>query len=268
MSLNESDLAPSVVLPALTTQRLGRRYLSLLTCASTNDEVATRAATNVDDGLLVAADTQTSGRGRRGRVWHSPAGENLYFSLLLRPALAAASASPLTLLAGAALGQALARLGFTPRLKWPNDVLLDTPNGLRKVAGILTEMASEAGVVRHIIVGVGVNVNGQGFPDDLAGRATSLRLVQGQALVRGAVLAAFINAFEPIYLALLSEGPQAGLDQWRRFALLGRACVVERVPPIEGIAVDVESNGALLVKRADGTTISVHSGEVNWQLSR
>ena len=266
--MNESDLAPPIVLSALAAQTLGRPYVCLPECTSTNDEVATRAAKNAAEGLLIAAETQTSGRGRRGRAWHSPGGENLYFSLLLRPPLPAAAVSPLTLLAGAALGQTLARLGFAPRLKWPNDLLLDTAQGLRKVAGILTEMASEAGIVRHVVLGVGINVNGQAFPDDLNGRATSLRLVRGQALSRGAVLATFINAFEPIYRTLLTDGPQAGLDEWRNFGLLGQACVVERTPPIEGVAVDVDASGALVVRRGDGTTISVHSGEVNWQASR
>ena len=263
--MNGSDLAPPLILPALTTRQLGRPYELLSSCISTNDEVARRAADGAEEGLLAAAEAQTGGRGRRGRAWHSPTGENLSFSLLLRPAIAASAASPLTLLAGAALGQALSSLGFSPRLKWPNDVFLDAGDGLGKVAGILTEMASEGARIRHIVLGVGVNVNSQAFPADLAALATSLRLVRGAALDRGVVLAAFINAFEPIYEDFVAHGPAEGLAEWRRLALLGRPCWFERESTqVEGVAEDVDGSGALLVRSADGERISVHSGQVNW----
>jgi BirA family biotin operon repressor/biotin-[acetyl-CoA-carboxylase] ligase len=265
VSLPHDDLASAALLPRLTTQRLGRRYELLPACASTNDEVAARAATYADEGLLVAANQQTGGRGRRGRFWHSPPSENLYFSLLLRPALPARLASPLTLLAGAALAQALADLAFSPRLKWPNDVLLETPAGLRKVAGILSEMASEGERVRHVVLGVGVNVNALAFPDTLAAIATSLRLVRGSALNRGTLLAAFLNAFEPLYHDFLAAGPAAGLTRWSHHAVLGQPCWVEHdALRVEGVAAGVDDAGALLLRTADGETVAVHAGEVNW----
>jgi BirA family biotin operon repressor/biotin-[acetyl-CoA-carboxylase] ligase len=266
--LNGSDLAPPLVLSALGTRRFGRGYEFLSSCSSTNDEVARLAANGAEEGFLLASDAQTCGRGRRGHLWHSPPGENLYCSLLLRPTITATAASPLTLLAGAALGQALASLGFSPRLKWPNDVLLDTGDGLRKVAGILTEMASEGSRIRHIVLGLGVNVNGQEFPEDLAMLATSLRLLRGTALHRSAVLAAFLNAFEPIYDDFVARGPAAGLLEWRRLALLGQPCWVERESArVEGVAEDVDTSGALVVRSPDGTRISVYSGQVNWPRS-
>ncbi|MBN2574423.1 MAG: biotin--[acetyl-CoA-carboxylase] ligase [Deltaproteobacteria bacterium] len=260
-----NDLAPEVVLPALASRRLGRSYEFLPACGSTNDEVASRAAAGAQEGLLVAADVQTAGRGRRGRVWHSPSGDNLYGSLLLRPALPARLAAPLALLAGAALGQTLAALGFSPRLKWPNDVLLDTPAGLRKVAGVLAEMTSEGQRVRHVVLGVGVNVNSRAFPASLAQVATSLRLVSGRRLERGALLAAFVNAFEPLYDGYLVDGPAAGLAVWRRHALLGQQCWASRGQTrIEGTAADVDDAGALVLRTAAGETIAVHAGEVHW----
>ena len=265
MSLPASDLLPAVVLPRLAVNRLGRPYELVPSCGSTNDEVAARALASAEEGLLVAAEEQTGGRGRRGRDWHSPAGENLYCSLLLRPALPARLAAPLTLLAGAALAQALARLGFSPRLKWPNDVLLDTPDGLRKVAGILTEMASEGDRVRHIIVGVGVNVNTQDFPGPLAPIATSLRLVRGVAVDRGALLAGFLNAFAPVYDGFLAAGPGPGLAEWSRHAVLGQPCWGSRgTGRIEGTAVGVDGSGALLLRTDHGDTVTVHAGEGNW----
>jgi len=250
---------------ALRTHRLGRSFEYLPSCASTNDEVAARARLGAEEGLLLVAGEQTAGRGRRGRVWQSPADQNLTFSLLLRPALSAQHVAPMTLLAGAALAESLAGLGFSPRLKWPNDVLLDTAAGPRKVAGILTEMASEAGRVRYVVLGVGINVNTEAFPGELNTRATSLCLARGQKLDRGEVLASFVNAFEPSYDDFVARGPSAALARWNTHALLGQRCSVERNgEPIQGVAEAVDETGALLVRTASGATISVHAGEVNW----
>ena len=263
--MTASDLAPSAVLSRLATRRLGRAYESLPACASTNDEVAVRAAAGAAEGLVVTAELQTGGRGRRGRSWHSPCGENLYASLLLRPALPVRLAAPLTLLAGAAMAEALSAIGFSPRLKWPNDVLLDTPAGLRKVAGILAEMASDGDRVRHVVLGVGVNVNGQEFPGQLAQVATSLRLMRGSDLDRGTVLAAFLDAFEPIYDEFLAAGPGPGLAAWHAHAMLGNRCWIgHEGGRIEGTALGADDSGALLVDTGTGGTVAVHAGEVNW----
>jgi BirA family transcriptional regulator, biotin operon repressor / biotin---[acetyl-CoA-carboxylase] ligase len=258
-------LDPSALLATMPTCRLGRPLVCLPSCASTNDEMAARAMAGAEEGTLIVAEEQTSGRGRRGRVWHSPASENLTFSLLLRPALPARQATPLTLLAGAALATSLVGLGFSPRLKWPNDVLLDTPDGLRKVAGILTEMASEGDRVRHVVLGVGINVNSETFPGELVTRATSLFLARGQRVDRGEVLAAFVRDFEPIYADFVAHGPSAGLATWNRHALLGQACSIDRDGKrIEGMAKNVDQSGALMIRIASGDVISVHAGEVNW----
>jgi len=258
------DLSPAELGPLLTTARLGRAFVLLPSCGSTNDEVAARAATS-PEGFLLAADEQTGGRGRRGRGWHSPAGENLYASLLLRPTLPARDVAPLTLVAGVALARALVSLGFAPRLKWPNDVLLESAGGARKVAGLLAEMASDGERVRRVILGVGVNVNGTAFPGLLAATATSLRLAGKGPLARATVLAAFVNALEPLYDEWLVSGPAAALDEWRRQAVLGQRCWVDRGHErIEGVATGVDEAGALLVRTDAGEQAAVHAGEVNW----
>ena len=262
-----TDLGPATFWPRLKTTRLGRVFALLPSCGSTSDEVSARAGA-ADEGLLVAAEEQTGGRGRRGRAWHSPAGENLYASLLLRPALPAPQVAPLTLVAGVAVARALRALGFAPRLKWPNDVLLDTTAGLRKVAGLLTEMASEGERVRHVVLGVGINVNAVGFPADLADVATSLRLVRGAAVERAAVLAEFLNAFEPLYEEWRTHGPAAGLDEWRHYGILGqRGWVARGGERLEGVAAAIDESGALLLRTDVGDTVPIHAGEVNW-LSR
>src|SRR5579872_3386736 len=120
------------------TRWLGRARVLVDDCASTNDLAAQRARAGAPEGLIVVSDTQSGGRGRLGRVWHSPPGENLYLSIVLRPQRPAVEIPPLTLLAGAAVARALGSLGFSPRLKWPNDVQLTIDGRPRKVAGILT----------------------------------------------------------------------------------------------------------------------------------
>ena len=263
--MSETVRAPSTLLATTPPCRLGRPLVYLPSCASTNDEMAARALSGAEEGTLIVAGEQTAGRGRRGRLWHSPAGENLTFSLLLRPALPARAVAPVTLMAGAALATSLAAIGFAPRLKWPNDVLLDTANGQRKVAGILTEMASEGDRVRHVVLGVGINVNTEAFPDDLAAQATSLFLVGGQHLDRGEVLAAFVRAFEPVYDHFVAHGPSAALAEWHRYAVLGRPCSIERSGKrIDGISEGVDQTGALLIRTASGEEISVRAGEVSW----
>jgi BirA family transcriptional regulator, biotin operon repressor / biotin---[acetyl-CoA-carboxylase] ligase len=260
------DLAGPRVAAALSTRRLGRRYRLLATCASTSDEVMSeaRAEPAGEEGLVVAADTQTGGRGRQGRLWHSPPGENLYFSLLLRPDVSAGLVPPLTLLVGAVLAEVVAAAGAHPRLKWPNDLLLPTAAGLRKAGGILTEMGTLGGQVRQVVVGVGLNVHAAAFPPDLADRATSLRLSTGRSFDRAQLLAALLNALEPAYDRFVDAGPAEGIARWRALAALGLRCRIERDGGIvEGNAVDVDEDGALLVRDDRGALRRVLSGEVS-----
>jgi BirA family biotin operon repressor/biotin-[acetyl-CoA-carboxylase] ligase len=253
----------------LATARLGRPTLWLEECTSTSDEAARRAreqdAENASEGLLVVAESQTGGRGRLGRSWHSPAGSNLYFSLVLRPRLPTLLVPPLTLLVGAVLADVLAERGAAPRLKWPNDLLLPAADGRpRKVAGILTEMASERDRIRHVVVGVGINVNVEAFPPELADRATSLRLSTGRAWDRRTLLAAFLDALEPAYDRFVAAGPAEALARWRARANVGAACRVARQgASLEGIVEGIDDEGALLVRDARGALHRVVSGEVS-----
>jgi BirA family biotin operon repressor/biotin-[acetyl-CoA-carboxylase] ligase len=256
----------------LRTRWLGRAYEWHEDCASTNDLCAARGRSGAPDGLVVAADAQSGGRGRLGRTWHSPPGENLYLSLLLRPRRPAAEIPPLTLLAGAAVARALEGLGARPRLKWPNDVLLAGDEGgpPRKVAGILTEMSSEGERVGHVVVGLGLNVNTVEFPADIAGRATSLRraLRAPGPLDRAPLLAAVLAAFEPLYDEFCAGGPAVAVAAWQRHAALGGRLRVAGAPGsgrdggLEGVALGVDPDGALRLRDDAGAVHRVLSGEV------
>jgi BirA family biotin operon repressor/biotin-[acetyl-CoA-carboxylase] ligase len=264
-----ADLQPAALHAHLHTRRLGRAHQALAVCDSTNDRCARLAREGAPEGQLVVADTQTGGRGRLGRSWFSPAGQNLYLSLLLRPAVPAPRLPPLTLVAGAAigevLGQALAGSGVRPRLKWPNDVEIDAGGGqTRKLAGILTEMATEREQIRHVVLGIGINVNQTAFPAELESRATSLQLLSGRPHDRSRLLAALLEALETAYDQALRDGGASGLARWRVLAALPRPCRISRPQgeALVGTAVDVDAEGALLLQDDSGELQRVLSGEL------
>ena len=202
-----------------------------------------------------------------GRSWHSPPGENLYLSIVFRPRRPPNEIPPLTLLVGAAVADAIVRLGLTPRLKWPNDVqLVDSDGRRQKVAGVLTEMTSAGDRVEQVVVGVGLNVNGLEFPAELAARATSLRRALGRAVDRTRLLADLLGLLEPLYDAFERDGPPAAIAAFRRFAALPDRCRVTtpgQPGELEGVALDVDSDGALRLRDDNGGIHRVISGEVS-----
>jgi len=253
---------------ALNTRWLGRPCEYLASCGSTNDVAAARGRAGAPEGLLVITDEQTGGRGRLGRSWHATPGANLTFSILLRPARPPHEVPPLTLLAGAAVAAAIAPLGVNPRLKWPNDVQLagagrDDGAPPRKIAGILTEMATEGERVGHVIVGIGLNVNETSLPPELAARATSLALALGGPLDRVLVLSAVLSALEEAYDDFRVAGPPAAVDRWATFGAIGarhRAKVAGR--DVEGVVLGLDPDGALRIADDDGRVHRVVSGEL------
>ena len=255
-----------LVAAGLATRWLGRQHEWLAACASTNDVCAERARAGAAAGLVIAADAQTAGRGRLGRSWHSPPGDNLYVSLLLRPTRAPAEIPPLTLLAGAAVADAVAALGLLPRLKWPNDVQLvdravDGGVRRRKLAGILTEMATSGASVEHVVVGIGINVNGTDFPPDIADRATSVALALGRGVARAQLLASVLNAFEPRYDDFVRRGPAAAVDAFGAHAALPERCRVD--DRLAGTALRIDADGALVLRDDAGRIHRVVSGEIH-----
>jgi BirA family biotin operon repressor/biotin-[acetyl-CoA-carboxylase] ligase len=250
--------------PPLETAWLGRAWKHLAVCASTNDEAAAWARAGAPAGAVVTADAQTAGRGRLRRPWHSPPGESLYFSTVLRPSLEPALLPPITLAAGVATAEAISRFGVSPRLKWPNDLLVATPDGDRKVAGILTEMASSGARVEHLIVGIGVNLNVQEFPDELLAIASSLRLAGGAPVDRARFAAVLCERLEDWFNQFSTDGAPAVVAGWKRFAaFFGRRVEVRSGRSIlAGVAEDLASDGALLVRTDEGVVQRVIAGEL------
>lgn len=245
-------------------REIGHRLIHHREVESTNDVARALAEDGAPHGTAVLAERQTAGRGRRGRTWVSPPGENVYLSLVLRPELPAERAFELTLLAAVALAEALEFCGVAPGIKWPNDVEL----GGRKVAGILAELStSPDGLLRHVVLGLGVNVNAplSGLPEEIRARATSLSSALGRPVSCARVVTAFFDRFEEWLVLHRSLGFGAVLDTWRaRSTTLGtevRALVEGQV--ISGVAEDVDDTGALLVRDDAGRLHRIVAGEIS-----
>ncbi|ESS06119.1 MAG: birA, biotin-[acetyl-CoA-carboxylase] ligase region [uncultured archaeon A07HB70] len=219
---------------------------------STNSRARDLAAEGAAD-VVVLADEQTGGRGRRGRGWTGPSG-GVYASLLVRPDRPPAHAPVFTLATAVAVVRACDPLGVDARIKWPNDVLVDTGGEARKLAGILSEMEGEAGRVAWLVAGVGVNANVDA--DALPAGATSLRAVRGD-VDRAAFVRRLLEAFHELAADL--EGV---LPAWRERAdTLGRRVRVETPGrTVVGRARDVEFPGALVVATDTGVE-RVHAGD-------
>jgi BirA family biotin operon repressor/biotin-[acetyl-CoA-carboxylase] ligase len=249
--------------PLLQTRWLGRVYFAHPRLASSNELAGQLASEGAPHGTVVVADAQEAGRGRFGRVWHSPAGEGLYLSAVLRPRIDPAEAPPISLAAAVAVAEAVRGfLGHPPSLKWPNDLLC----GGRKLGGILIEMQAEPGRLRHLVVGIGLNVNTVSFPAELEGRATSLRIERGTRVRRAPVIAALLHALERWVDRVESEGPAPVIAAWLELAdLIGRQVSVSvgaGGEPVRGVALGLDPGGRLRLQREDGRIEVLHAGEL------
>ncbi len=231
---------------------------------STNACAGELAGRGAAHATVVCADAQTSGRGRLGRKWESPSGLNLYLSLLLRPPVDPTQAPQLTLVTAVALAAAIEDVsGIRAGLKWPNDVYLDG----RKAAGILAEMSADPDRLRHVVIGVGLNVNAEAsdFPGELRDKATSLKIVAGRAFRRVEVLARFLDSFAECYGVFLSDGFKALRPSFRqRDVLAGKKALLRQGgEEARGKVLGVNESGLLLFRR-EGTPRpeKIASGEI------
>ncbi|HUF53978.1 MAG TPA: biotin--[acetyl-CoA-carboxylase] ligase [Dehalococcoidia bacterium] len=237
----------------LRTDFIGRNLVYLSETKSTMDDARVEAETGASHGTVVMAEEQTKGRGRFGRRWVSPAGLNLYLTVVLRP-----DAKRLRQLAMTApLAICLAAEEVTPvqtGIKWPNDVQV----GARKLAGVLIENEFSGAEPKYALVGIGLNVNDPIAHPDIAQVATSLARETGRDIPREAALAALLNEFEELY----ERGDV--FAAWReRIVTLGQDVrLTFRDEAYEGHAEDVMDDGALILRLPDGTHMTFEAGEV------
>jgi len=256
-----SDLSPEAVQRGLGTVVVGRSVHFYTTVKSTQDMAQAAGRAAAPNGAVFIADHQTSGRGRLGRIWQAPPGGSLLLSVLLRPS---PPVYPILSMAGA-LATCLAieeAANLSPRLKWPNDILLRG----KKVAGVLVEGEVVGGTPDFAVLGVGINVTvDPASLEGLAYPATSLGAETGRIVSRGNLARALLCHLDRLYLEAASGG--SPYFAWReRLATLGHAVRVDTGTEVEeGIAEDVDETGALLVRRADGRLIVCLAGEATLQ---
>lgn len=255
-------LLPAEIRRHLAAHRFGVDIVHREEVDSTNRLAAELARKGAPEGTVVVAESQTAGRGRLGRAWASPAHLNLYLSLVVRPDVAPAAVTSLSLVAAIAVAEAIvATTGLRPGIKWPNDVLL----GERKVTGILTEMEAEADRVRFVVLGIGVNLNAtpRDFPADLRRTASSLRIAARRRIDRAAFTGVLLGELERVYDRFVAGGFPAVRAAYERYHCLpGRRVRVGGGGNPRGVVRGVAPDGALLVETAEGV-IGVAAGEVS-----
>lgn len=229
---------------------------------STNTKAKELAEEGHPSGTLVVADRQTAGKGRRGRSWESPSGIGIFMTLMLKPEINPNHASMLTLVAAMATTRAIRRVtGVPAMIKWPNDIVM---NG-KKVCGILTEMSAQFDYINHIVIGIGINVHNEDFPEEIAQMASSIYLESGQRIHRASLIEAFLEEFEDVYAEYLKTEDMEGLQKEYDAMLVNRGRqvrVLDPKEPFEGKAMGITKKGELIVDTWESRKL-VSSGEVS-----
>lgn len=258
-------LYPAEIRPYLHTKRLGKACTYLATTPSTNLYALSKAPALEEEGYLVIAEEQTGGLARLHGRWTSFGSQGIYFSLALFPALEPAHLSRVTMLAACALSAVIEEeTGLVSQTGWPNALLIDG----KKYCGILTQMSGEVEKIDFVVLGIGIqaNVAADQIPPTLQGQLTSLLLESGRPVSRPRLLAAFLNRFDKLYDDFLTEPQsftQIHADFCARCPLLGQLVRLRHKEKIyQGICTDINIDGALSLKDAQGQSHLFFSGEL------
>jgi BirA family transcriptional regulator, biotin operon repressor / biotin---[acetyl-CoA-carboxylase] ligase len=245
----------------LNTRFLGRKIYYLERCPSTMDIAMQLASDNPAEGTLVLAEAQTRGRGRLGRHWVSVKYKGLYLTVILRPKITLAQSAVLTFLAAVSVCEAVKIVaGIDASIKWPNDILVNN----RKLAGILTEIEAEPDRVNFVFIGIGLNVNNEA--KELLKGAVSLKVASPsqQRFSRVELLQELLRRIEDNYLLFQKKNSALILDKWKTLNVtLGKKVKISSGKEhVEGVALDIAADGALLVRRESGKIQKFMSGDV------
>jgi BirA family biotin operon repressor/biotin-[acetyl-CoA-carboxylase] ligase len=243
------NLSPVEIAAGLKRKKMACQIYSYRSVASTNAVAHDLAKSGYPEGTLVIADTQTKGRGRMGRKWHSPSGKGLYFSLILRPDITPDKAAGFSLVAGLAIVRAIKETtGIYTQTKWPNDVLYKA----KKIAGILVELTAELDKINYMVLGCGVNVNHmrKDFPFNLQRKAGSLKMVNKKDTPRVLLLQSIIQQFEILYDNFIKHGFRYLTKELiQNSAVIGkRVTITSGKDKVTGKAVGIDNVGRLIIK--------------------
>ena len=245
------------------TEWVAKEVLCFDTIDSTNTKAQELAEKGYQSGTLVVADKQESGKGRRGRSWVSPSGTGIFMTLMIKPDINPNNASMLTLVAALAVAKAITSVtGEEAMIKWPNDIVV---NG-KKVCGILTEMNAQFDYINHIVVGIGINVHNESFPEEISQMASSLMIeAGGKRFHRAQIIAETMSYFEQYYDTFLKTQDLSALVREYDKLLVNRnksVRVLDPKEPFDGKAMGITSKGELIVDTWESRKL-VSSGEVS-----
>ena len=258
-------LLPSEIQIGLDTKIIGVAMEYHPSVDSTNRVAKALAYHDAPEGTIVVAEEQTGGKGRLERNFFSPRGKGIWFSVILRPKFLPHEAPKCTLMAAVAVAEAMNRFNLKAEIKWPNDIMFEG----RKLVGILTEITGELGKITYLVIGVGINVNisRDEFPDELRPIAASLSEISGGEISRVEFFRAVLEEFDKLYREVNASGFDDILNRWRKFNItLGKNIRVisagDGGETFTGKAVDLNSDGALVVETAEGLR-TVYAGDVS-----
>jgi len=250
------------IMTNLETDFIGREIHYFEKISSTNTVAKRQAQKDAKEGTTIIAETQTRGKGRLNRTWLSPKG-GIWLSIILRPEIAAEESLKITLTGAVAVAKTLRKMfNLKAEIKWPNDVLINH----KKVCGILTEAALKGKTINFVIIGIGINANFtlMTLPKNLQATATTLKEALREDVDREKLVCFLLKEFESCYKMFKERKFKQLLKEWRAMAsFLGKEVeVVSFKEKFRGVATDIDNDGTLIVKLADGTTKKVLSGDV------
>jgi BirA family biotin operon repressor/biotin-[acetyl-CoA-carboxylase] ligase len=254
-------LLPGVIEPLISGTIFAHKLRHYFHIPSTNTTAMELAADGAPEGTALLAEEQTAGRGRGGHSWVSTPSLGIYCSAILRPQVSPADSLIISLMAGLAVRAAIEEVtGIKPDLRWPNDVMI----GEKKFCGILTELSAEVMRVRHVVIGIGINVNHDQFPDELQPIATSLRIESGRPWSRVAIAGALLKSLDAEYRAFVQDADSARQSIIRRFETNStwarNAEVTVEDEAYDGVTTGLDERGFLRVRTAGGVRTVLSGG--------
>lgn len=259
-------LTKSEIKAGLTTKYIGKNVVYEQSVSSTQEIAHRIASDGAEEGTVVVADEQLGGKGRLGRPWFSPIGTGIWMSLILKPKIPPQQAPQLTLLTAVAVIRGIKeKTGLHCDIKWPNDILL---NG-KKLVGILTEMQADPDQIHSVIIGIGINVNQNSFPEEIIDIATSLKIEKGEEINRASVMQSIMAQFEQLYELFLADGFLPIKQMWEAHAItIGRRITARTITnSIQGYAKGITDDGVLLLEDDFGTLHKIYSADIEFNVT-
>ena len=255
-------LLPNEIREGLDTEVFGRgEIIHFRETDSTNARAKELAVQGAREGTLIVSESQTKGRGRKGRAWFSPSEAGIYASLILRPDMLPSEAPRITFLTAVSAAETLLALtSLEVAIKWPNDILVKN----KKIAGILTEISAEMDAIDYMVVGLGMNVNNRRLPDDIEEKATSIFIETGNRFPKVKIVREYLRQQEKYCRILRDSGFEPILRRWKELSnTIGKRTVVEMINKrYTGVVQDVDQEGVLILQDKNGVFHRILSGDV------